>query len=71
MALIATEKSVQGGERANLDVLDAQQRLVGTKRDLIEAQHRWLMTWVNIHFQAGLLSEVDIERLSQIFAPRI
>ena len=65
----ATQKSVQGGERVNADVLDAEQRLVSARQDLLEAQHRWLLAWVNIRHQAGTLSEKDILVLSDLFQP--
>jgi len=65
----ATQKSVQGGERVNADVLDAEQRLVSARQDLLEAQHRWLLAWVNIRHQAGTLSEKDLLVLSDLFQP--
>lgn len=38
----ATRKSVRGGERVNLDVLDAEQQLFSARRDLAQARHEYL-----------------------------
>ncbi|KAF1011738.1 MAG: Outer membrane protein TolC [Pseudomonas fluorescens] len=62
----ATQKSVAGGERVNLDVLDAEQQLFGARRDLADARHAYLL----VKYYAGLLDEQDLRALAGYFQPR-
>lgn len=55
--VVSTRKSVQGGERVNLDVLNAEQQLATTRRDLAQARYDYLLAWIKLHYQAGVLSE--------------
>lgn len=63
----ATRRSVQGGERVNLDVLDAEQQLYAARRDLAEARHGWLQAWLNLRHGAGALSGEDLYVLARYF----
>lgn len=63
----ATRKSVQGGERVNLDVLDAEQQRYSARRDLAEASHQYLRAWLQLRYQAGLLNDTDLERVAGYF----
>lgn len=63
----ATRKSVSGGERVNLDVLDAEQQLYGARRDLAEARHGYLRAWLQLRQLAGLLQSADLETLAGYF----
>ena len=56
----ATRKSVSGGERVNLDVLDAEQQLYSAKRDLAEAKYAYLLARVQLKYYAGLLNDADL-----------
>ncbi|MCY1272131.1 Outer membrane protein TolC [compost metagenome] len=64
----ATKKSVAGGERVNLDVLDAEQQLYRARRDLAEARYGYLRAWLQLKYFAGLLDERDLETLAGYFA---
>jgi len=66
----ATRKSVAGGERVNLDVLDAEQQLYGARRDLAQARHDYLRAWLQVHYLAGTLEASDLQRLDRYFASR-
>lgn len=66
----ATHKSVQGGERINLDVLNAQQQLFSARRDLAQARYDYLRAWVQIRFVAGVLSADDLHSLERYFIVR-
>lgn len=66
----ATRKSVAGGERVNLDVLDAEQQLYGARRDLAQARHDYLRAWLQVHYLAGTLEANDLQRLDRYFASR-
>ena len=63
----ATQKSVSGGERVNLDVLDAEQQLFSAKRDLAEARYAYLLARVQLKYYAGLLSEGDLRQVAGYF----
>ncbi|PAU88153.1 peptidase [Pseudomonas sp. WN033] len=63
----ATRKSVAGGERVNLDVLDAEQQLHGARRDLAEARHAYLHAWLQLRYLSGTLTERDLQRLAGYF----
>ena len=63
----ATQKSVSGGERVNLDVLDAEQQLFSAKRDLAEARYAYLLARVQLKFYAGLLNEGDLRQVAGYF----
>ncbi|PWC18323.1 peptidase [Brenneria roseae subsp. roseae] len=68
LALVnATRKSVQGGERVNLDVLNAEQQLYGARRDLTEARYTWLTAWLQLRYYAGTLDEQTLHQLSAYF----
>ena len=66
----ATHKSVQGGERINLDVLNAQQQLYNARRDLAQAWYDYLRAWVLIRFVAGVLSADELHSLGRYFIVR-
>jgi len=63
----ATRKSVQGGERVNLDVLDAEQQLFGARRDLAQARHEYLRAWLQLRYLAGVLEAGDLNVLNRYF----
>ncbi|MCK6251043.1 TolC family outer membrane protein [Pseudomonas fragi] len=63
----ATQKSVSGGERVNLDVLDAEQQLFSAKRDLAEARYAYLLARVQLRYYAGVLNEGDLRQVAGYF----
>lgn len=65
--VVSTRKSVQGGERVNLDVLNAEQQLATTRRDLAQARYDYLLAWIKLHYQAGVLSETQLSRVDEAF----
>jgi len=65
----ATKKSVTGGERVNLDVLDAEQQLFTARRDLADARHAYLLARIQLKYFAGLLNERDLRALAGYFQP--
>ncbi|WP_410016975.1 TolC family outer membrane protein [Pseudomonas sp. 7P_10.2_Bac1] len=64
----ATQKSVSGGERVNLDVLDAEQQLYSAKRDLAEARYAYLLARVQLKCYAGLLNDADLMQVAGYFS---
>ncbi|MFV3315237.1 TolC family outer membrane protein [Pseudomonas sp. NY15374] len=65
--VVSTRKSVQGGERVSLDVLNAEQQLATTRRDLARARYDYLLAWIKLHYQAGTLSEAQLARVDEAF----
>lgn len=63
----ATQKSVGGGVRINLDVLNATQQLFTTRRDLARAQHARLMAYLQLRAAAGVLDMSDLIKISAYF----
>ncbi|MGE7955593.1 TolC family outer membrane protein [Pseudomonas sp. NPDC089530] len=68
--VISTKQSILGGERVNLDALNAEQQLYTTRRDLAQARYDYLMAWTKLHFYAGTLREDDLARVDEAFRPR-
>ncbi|MFF7707592.1 TolC family outer membrane protein [Pseudomonas sp. NPDC007930] len=63
----ATRQSVAGGERVNLDVLDAQQQRYSARRDLAEARYGYLNAWLQLKYLAGHLDEADLVAVARFF----
>lgn len=64
----ATRRSVLAGERTNLDVLDAERQQFETERDLARARYDYLLAWMALRWQAGVLQDEDVRRMSTLFA---
>lgn len=56
----ATRKSVLGGVRVTLDVLNAEQRKYTVERDLAQARFTYLQAWLRLRSAAGLLQPDDL-----------
>lgn len=63
----ATQKSVAGGERVNLDVLDAEQQVFSAKRDLAEARYTYLLARLKLKYYAGVLNDGDLQQMAGYF----
>ncbi len=63
----ATEKSIQGGIRINLDLLDAQQQLFTARRDLAEARYNYLLAYLRLQLTAGTLVLDDLQKIAAYF----
>lgn len=63
-ALEATEAGYQVGTRTIVDVLDATQRLYNAKSNLASARYTYIMSWLNLQYTTGLLSEEDIKKVN-------
>ncbi|MEJ1958825.1 MAG: TolC family protein, partial [Nitrosomonadales bacterium] len=51
--------------RTNLDVLNAQQQLYSTRRDLYQAEYNYLLSQLQLQAAAGTLAEDDVARINQ------
>ena len=63
----ATEKSVKGGVRTNLDVLNAKQQVYVAKRDLELARFNFLLSTLRLRFFAGTLGADDLKQIATYF----
>ncbi len=63
----ATQKSVAGGVRTNLDVLLAQQQLFQARRDLTQARYNYLISYLKLRFAAGTVGMDDLQNVSSYF----
>lgn len=55
----------QVGVRTNLDVLNAQQQVYATRRDLYQAEYNYLMSKLQLKAAAGMVTEADIEEVNR------
>lgn len=67
--VVSTKQSILGGERVNLDALNAEQQLYSTRRDLAQARYDYLMAWTKLHYYAGNLRDTDLAKVDEAFSP--
>ncbi len=63
--LQASKLGQEVGVRTNLDVLNAQQQLYATRRDLYQAQYNYLIGQLRLKAAAGTLVEDDLAKVNQ------
>jgi protease secretion system outer membrane protein len=63
----ATEQSIKGGVRINLDLLNAQQQLYVSQRDLAQARYNYLLSLLRLRAAAGTLSQDDVTTTARYF----
>lgn len=63
----ATQQSVKGGVRINLDVLNAQQQLYTAQRDLAQARYNYLLSYLRLRNAAGTLNADDLHTVAGYF----
>lgn len=62
--LESTTLGYEVGVRTSIDVLDAQQQLYASKRDLLQARYNYLVNIIRLKFAVGLLSVADLEEIN-------
>ena len=74
-ALVSSETALESnrvgyevGVRINLDVLDAQQQVFETKRDLARARYDTILNGLRLGAAAGTLSEEEVRAVNQLLA---
>ena len=65
-ALDSNKLGYEVGVRINIDVLNAQQQLFSTKRDLAKARYDTLMAGLKLKSAAGTLTEEDVETVNRL-----
>ncbi len=63
--LEASKLGHEVGVRTNLDVLNAQQQLFSTRRDLYQAQYNYLLSQLRLKQAEGSLGEEDLSKVNQ------
>jgi outer membrane protein len=63
--LEASKLGHEVGVRTNLDVLNAQQQLYSTRRDLYQAQYNYLLSQLKLKAAVGALGEEDLNKENQ------
>ena len=63
--LEASKLGQEVGVRTNLDVLNAQQQLYATRRDLYQAEYNYLISHLRLKAAVGSLSEEDLNKVNR------
>jgi protease secretion system outer membrane protein len=67
LLMTATEQSIKGGVRINLDLLNAQQQLYTSQRDLAQARYNYLINLVRLRAGAGTLDASAVREVAAYF----
>lgn len=67
--LDSTRKSVQAGVRSQLDVLNAEQQLATTQRDLVQARYMYLISRLRLYSLSGQDPFQNMLEINSAFAP--
>lgn len=68
-AVQANRTGYELGVRINLDVLNAQQQLYTTLRDLARARYDTVMAGLRLRAASGILSEADLQAIDMLLQP--
>ncbi|MBU3709290.1 MAG: TolC family outer membrane protein [Burkholderiaceae bacterium] len=68
LVIDATRKSIAGGARINLDLLNAEKQLYTTRRDLAQARYGHLIAYLRLRQAAGVLTGEDVLALGSYFS---
>jgi outer membrane protein len=68
-ALDSNKLGYEVGVRINIDVLNAQQQLFSTQRDLALARYNTITNHLRLKAAAGSLGEQDLEEVNRVLAP--
>ena len=64
LLMTATEQSIKGGVRINLDLLSAQEQLFTSQRDLAQARYTYLIATLRLRALAGNIGSSDIRGIA-------
>lgn len=67
LLVLATEQSIKGGVRINLDLLNARQQLFSNLRDLAQARYGYLLAQMRVRSGSGELSEAEVQEVAAFF----
>ena len=64
VALTGTKKGYEAGLRSNVDVLDAQQKLFASQRNLAKARYQYILNRLMLKQTVGTLTSDDINEVN-------
>ena len=67
LLVTATERSIKGGVRINLDLLNAQQQLFISRRDLAQARYNYLLSRLKVQGAIGSLGPEEVREIAGYF----
>nr|WP_315401723.1 TolC family outer membrane protein [uncultured Duganella sp.] len=67
LLVLATEQSIKGGVRINLDLLNAKQQLFTSQRDLAQARYTYLVNLLKIKGETGMLGPDGVREIGGYF----
>ena len=67
LLMTATEQSIKGGVRINLDLLNAQQQLYTSQRDLAQARYTYMIGLLRLRAAAGTLDSSAVREVAAYF----
>ncbi|GBG15871.1 outer membrane protein [Novimethylophilus kurashikiensis] len=67
-SLESTQLGYEVGVRTSVDVLNAQQQLFTSKRDLLQARYNVLLSKLKLKSASGLLTEADLGEIDQMLS---
>ncbi len=67
LLITATQQSIKGGVRINLDLLNARQQYYTAQRDLAQARYNYLQAYMRLRSAAGVLAPADVNKLAGFF----
>jgi protease secretion system outer membrane protein len=67
LLVTATEQSIKGGVRINLDLLNARQQLYTSQRDLAQARYNYLVALMKMRGALGTLGPSDVREMASYF----
>lgn len=67
LLMTATEQSIKGGVRINLDLLNAQQQLFTSQRDLAQARYAYLVGVLRLRALSGTVAANDVSEIAAYF----
>ncbi len=63
-AVFSNQKAFQAGTRTRIDILNAQQQRMNTRRDLAQARYIYVMARIRLHGLVGSLNESEISTIN-------
>ena len=65
IALDSNKKSTKAGVRGQLDILVANQKLIGVKKELIESKINILTLWLSLNMHSGSLDSDSLDYVAR------
>ena len=63
-----TKKGFEVGLRTNMEVLDAEQKLLSSKRNLAKSRYQYILYGLQLKATAGTLTASDVEEVNSLLS---